>query len=140
MDTAKIIRILNDEDVIINLGSNDINQGDKVRVFSILEESIIDLDGNDLGVLDYTKAILTVKSVSENYSICHKLVKTQTNILSGLLSPFTNEYNVVSLKVDSNDIDPIKGYDQIDSTIRIGDYVKKIIWHVSNYIVWFMGT
>lgn len=120
---GKVIRILSEKAIIIDVGSDYLTEGDKVRIYTASDE-ILDLDGNQLGVFENIKDTLDVVQTSENYSICKKLAEKATGT-SILLQGLYNQKTVVAenINVDESQIDALDITD--DKTIRLGDLVKK---------------
>lgn len=124
---GKVIRIISEKAIIIDVGSDYLTEGDKVQIYTAGEE-IKDLDGNSLGVYEYIKATLVVVQTSKNYSICKNIVEKENN---SLYSEFNNLSALYSRKqkvaedlcVDTDDINPLH-LDE-NKTIKLGDLVKK---------------
>ena len=116
----KIIKIIDNESVVINAGSeNYIENGDKFRIYTIGEE-VKDLDGKNLGTLDTIKAILTVVTVFPKMCICQKITKVPS-IYAKLGGQFIAEEKALELNVNQAEI---TGGIQKDLTIHIGDLAK----------------
>lgn len=120
---GKVIRILSEKAIIIDVGSDYLTEGDKVQIYTASDE-ILDLDGNQLGVFENIKDTLDVVQTSENYSICKKLAEKATST-SILLQGLYSQKTVVAenINVDESQIDALDITD--DKTIRLGDLVKK---------------
>lgn len=124
---GKVIRIISEKAIIIDVGSDYLTEGDKVQIYTAGEE-IKDLDGNSLGVYEYIKATLDVVQTSKNYSICKNIVEKEN---TSLYSEFNNLSALYSRKqkvaedlcVDTDDINPLH-LDE-NKTIKLGDLVKK---------------
>lgn len=71
---GKVIRIIDDTEIIINAGEDILTVGDKITIYAIGDE-ITDLDGTNLGYYECDKATLTVVTTTQHYSIC----KTEKN-------------------------------------------------------------
>lgn len=121
-----VIRIISDKEIIINVGDEDLTVGDYIQIYSA-GESLIDLDGTELGVYENIKETLEVTYTSTYYSVCKKISTSTnypldiTNFFSGM-TPITTT-TVEKLSVDESEIDPLKI--DFDKTIHKGDPVKK---------------
>lgn len=129
-DDGKVIRILSQQRILINIGDESLTIGDKVLIFSH-GDKIKDLDGKDLGNYEINKDILTVIETAKAYSTCAKIVKKVTTPLSEMLNTTVNTWNTSKeitvenpLNVEESDINPLEI--QSDSKIRVGDYVRII--------------
>lgn len=79
-----VIRILNEYEIIIDVGKKQgIVEDDKFVVYNEGEE-ILDLEGNSLGKLELVKANVEVIKVQDNYSICSAYKIKKINELTGL--------------------------------------------------------
>ena len=122
-----VIRIIDDTEIIINVGNFYLTVGDKVIVYTT-GDTIKDLDGTDLGVYEYDKATLNVITTTDNYSIC-KTDAIYQKASFGIIPPITDQevfsgYKQIS--VNEKQISPI----DLDNknTVQIGDPVKKANW------------
>lgn len=129
-DDGKVIRILSQQRILINIGDELLTIGDKVLIFSH-GDKIKDLDGKDLGNYEINKDILTVIETAKTYSTCAKIVKKVTTPLSEMLNTTVSTWNTSKeitvedpLNVEKSDINPLEI--QSDSKIRVGDYVRII--------------
>lgn len=118
---GNVIRIIDNQSLIINVGKSDIDIGDTIKVYESLDE-LKDLDGTTLAIFEYTKDELEVIDVEESYSVCRK-TKTETvpSSMQLAISPLFTKEKIIPLNVDPEDIDPL---DIKDEKIRIGDPVK----------------
>ena len=124
---GQVIRIIDNTEIIINVGSFYLTVGDKIVVYTTGDE-IKDLDGTDLGVYEYDKATLNVVTTTDNYSIC-KTDAIYKKPSFGIIPPITDQevfsgYKRIS--VNEKQISPI----DLDNknTVQIGDPVKKANW------------
>lgn len=122
---GKVIRIISEKAIIIDVGSDYLTEGDKVQIYTAGEE-IKDLDGNSLGVYEYIKATLVVVQTSKNYSICKNIVEKENNSiyseLNNLSALYSRKQKVAEdLCVDIDDINPLH-LDE-NKTIKLGDLV-----------------
>ena len=118
---GNVIRIIDTQTIIVNAGSNFLHIDDDIEVY-VPGEPILDLDGSFLSNYNYIKERLTVIQVEPRFSICQKK-ETRTRTISFPLSPLleTNITEHVPLRIDINDIEPLK---KIDPLLRIGDPIK----------------
>lgn len=123
---GNVIRILDKQTLLINVGSNVLKEGDKIKVYTVVEP-IYDLSGEILCMYEYTKDTLEVIDVNKKYSICKK---TRTKVVESpiasalTLSPlFGSSSELVPLDVQDDDISPFK---KVDSKIQIGDPIKRV--------------
>ena len=120
---GNVIRILSKTQLIINVGKNVVNIGDKLCVY-LPESELKDLDGTSLGTYEHIKGTLIVIYVADNYAVCENSVtktKKQSPLLA--LSPLvTNTIEVTApLNVNDSSIEALKIKDK---TIEVGDPVK----------------
>lgn len=119
----KVIKIIDDYNIVINGGKNDyLKIDDELEIF-LPGEMLIDPDTKEeLGELDYIKARIVVKDLFEKFSICTNSEETVSNFAT--MSAFAlNKTSVKPLNVKS---DEITGYSLNSSkTIKIGDLVRK---------------
>lgn len=119
---ARIIRIINESTVIINMGKPYFNVDDLVKVYEDCGE-LTDLDGTYLGEYEYKKATLKVIEVCDTYSVCRNAA-LQKNRLTLAVSPLLeNAGTPEALNVKESDIQPIE---HKCSEIHIGDKIKSI--------------
>lgn len=125
---GKIIRIVDEHTIIVNIGQRKLSRGENVQVYAE-GEPIVDLSGKALGSFIYIKDELEVVQVEENYSVCKKqkqvtVKKNPAFALSPLLER-THEQTYTKLEplnVDSSEIKPLAS---IDTSIHIGDNIRK---------------
>ena len=120
---GNVIRILSKTQLIINVGKNVVNIGDKLCVY-LPESELKDLDGTSLGTYEHIKGTLIVIYVADNYAVCENSItktKKQSPLLA--LSPLvTNTIEVTApLNVNDSSIEALKIKDK---TIEVGDPVK----------------
>lgn len=121
---GQVIRIIDNTEIVINVGSFYLTVGDKIVVYTT-GEKIKDLDGTDLGVYEYDKATLNVVTTTENYSIC-KTNAIYKKSSFGIIPPITDQevfsgYERIS--VNEKQMNPINLDNK--NTVQIGDPVKK---------------
>lgn len=122
---GNVIRILDERTVIVNAGSDSLNVGDKIVIYTVVEP-LYDLDGSLLSMFEYSKDTLEVIDTNTKYSVCkkmktrkteyHKLATAALAISPLLVSGGGIEY--VPLNVDSESISPLK---EVDPKIHLGD-------------------
>lgn len=119
-----VIRILDNHSLIINVGQLDgISKDDIIQVYEYLGP-LKDLDGKELGPLEYVKAELFVIRSEDEYAIC----KTSTYRKSPLPMPkgtsplLYGEKTHYTFPIKNNELEPLT---PTDSTVHVGDPVKK---------------
>ncbi|MBF1261422.1 MAG: hypothetical protein HXM39_09070 [Lachnoanaerobaculum sp.] len=120
---GNVIRILSKTQLIINVGKNVVNIGDKLCVY-LPESELKDLDGTSLGTYEHIKGTLIVIYVADNYAVCeNSMTKTKKQSPLLALSPLvTNTIEVTApLNVNDSSIEALKIKDK---TIEVGDPVK----------------
>lgn len=120
----RVIEILDEYSILINYGMRDgASEDDEVRIISIGPEVIDPITKQNLGTLDSVKAVLTIVTAYNNFSLCQKITTTTKNLLLGSMSQFqTTSKEIKPLSVDTQNISKKKLPD--DKTIRIGDIVE----------------
>ena len=119
---GKVVRIISDKRLIIDVGEDELTIGDKVVIFTESDE-IKDLEGNSLGRFEFVKDTLDVVETSELYSVCAKIEVVDTTSLGVVSTIFSKTKRIeVDLKVSTEDIKPFSTID--DPTIKIGDLVR----------------
>lgn len=121
---GQVIRIIDDTEIIINVGSFYLTVGDKVIVYTT-GDTIKDLDGTDLGVYEYDKATLNVITTTDNYSIC-KTDAIYQKASFGIPQPITEQKmftGYAHISIDKGQVEPINIENK--NTVQIGDPVKK---------------
>lgn len=123
-DVFKIIRIIDDHNVVVNCGKNHlINDGEILEVF-VTGDEITDPDTNmSLGTLDIIKAKLEVKYLYENMSLCGNAETVTKNLL--MESTMLLRETIKPLKVDMTQAQKLNT--KSDKIIRIGDLVRKAL-------------
>ena len=116
----KIVKIIDDETLVINAGSNDnIQCGDEFEIFEVGEE-INDPDtGAKLGTLDTIKETVQAINVFPQISVCRHIEVSSLTSITPVWVRKTNK----TLNVDSTQI---SGGLSDDKVIRIGDKVRLI--------------
>lgn len=120
---GEVIKIIDNTEVIINVGENDLTIGDKIIIYAIGDE-IKDLDGTSLGFYEYDKATLNIITTTASYSICKtnkKFKKSTLGIVTDLTSEVFIGYEHIS--IDNNEATPISIENK--DIVQIGDLVKK---------------
>lgn len=117
----KLIKIMNDFEVVVNVGSElYIKKDQELEVF-IPGDEIKDPDtGKSLGTLDTIKAYLNVKHVFPKMCICINAETTTTNPFASFAETLSTQ-KVKRLNVDSTEI---SGANEGSLKIRIGDLVR----------------
>lgn len=122
--TIRIVKIINEYQVVINVGSDDlIRDGQFLEVF-VPGTPIFDPETGDcLGTLDYVKAKLHVISVFPRMSVCENRETETTSLLSSFTASLQRT-EVLPLNVDSKEISG--GYEGVDKKIHVGDLVRTV--------------
>lgn len=118
--TYKIVRIIDDQTLVINAGYNDgIKSGDKFEIYTSGEE-IKDPDTDEvLGTLDYIKEKVEAVDVFPKMSICRHNIFV--NFMDGVSAKLTR----IEPKVLNVDTKQISGGLSVDNVIKVGDKVRK---------------
>lgn len=121
---GRVIRILNDHEVIINLGKKDgIYYGQKLGVFNIVGEVTDPFNNHNwLGSYETLIEILTPRVIHQNYSILYKrlfVLPTTSSINTSI-----TRKEAMRLDVDPNSIAPFNNDER--TTIKLGDIVRKL--------------
>lgn len=112
--------------ILINAGkdNSDLSADDEVRVYEPGKD-VRDLDGTYLGKYEFVKDILTVKTVTDNYSICQKIeMVKRPSILSSLATTTQPEYTMRKEKINVSK-ENVSNWQEENKTIQIGDFVTK---------------
>ena len=121
---GKVIRIISDSRIIVDVGENQLTIGDDLLIFTQGEE-IFDLDGNSLGLYENIKDTVTVIQTASEYSICAKYTKevvSSLSVFASMMSAHT-EQKEVPMNIEQGDIQPLLINE--DCTIHLGDFVRK---------------
>ena len=120
---GKVIRIIDDTEIIINAGEDILTVGDKITIYAIGDE-ITDLNGTNLGYYECDKATLTVATTTQHYSIC-KTEKIYKKSTLGVITNFSTDvfigYEHISIDQEQAKPISIKNKDKV----QVGDLVKK---------------
>lgn len=129
-NTYKIIRILNDMEIVINGGhDNDLQEGDLLEIFVVGEE-IIDPDTSEsLGTLDIIKGKVEIKTLYPKMALCKsaEFIKVKE---SSPLEQMTKTFAFytskevekrVPLNVDLTQAQQLK---KVDKLIKVGDLIR----------------
>lgn len=120
---GQVIRIVDDTELIINVGEDDITVGDEIIVYAV-GDTIKDLDGSVLGVYEYDKETLTVATTTENFSVCKtKMIrkKSALSVAIELSSPTVTGYEHMNINKDQVEKINIEN----KNIVLLGDPVKK---------------
>ncbi|PYZ94916.1 hypothetical protein CR194_05175 [Salipaludibacillus keqinensis] len=137
-DEFKVIKILEQDSIVINGGlNNGLTFGQEVEIF-VPGDEIIDIDSEEvLGTLDFIKERLELTEVYEKFSVCEKYEEREVHIpspLSRVLAEATPPFakggrteivrERVPLRVnDSQKTSRVKA----NRTIELGDRVRSVI-------------
>lgn len=122
---GNVVRILNNKELVINIGLNDgLKLKDKIIIYEV-GEVVKDQNDKIIGTLDHIKAELIVTKLYDNMAVCEypkKTVSAFEKSVASISNSFIS-YEEESLKVDEKEIEP---YKKIHSNIiHLGDNVKK---------------
>lgn len=121
----KIIKIISDMKVVVNLGSEDgIRNGTILEIYSPGEEVTDPDTGESLGTLDTIKAYIEVINVFPKMSICKNNASREYNALAGITQALI-QTKTLPLDVDKTEI--TGGINNFDKIIHVGDLVRKSI-------------
>lgn len=115
---GQIVRIVDKETVIVNVGSSQLQEEDRIVVYEV-SDKIYDLEGNLLGDYTYNKDILEVICTEEHFSFCQKI-----QYFEDLVLPLTTPADGVSVPLNINEQD-IESF-TYTPYIKIGDFVRKV--------------
>lgn len=127
---GKVIRILDDKKIIINLGYNDgIGNDDRFEIYEPGKDIIDPETKESLGSFDYVKARVSAIDVQPGFSIVSDITTSRETISRGGLSALAQtkkeitKTTVHSLPIDDKQADPQKIKNEL---IQIGDPVRRI--------------
>lgn len=129
--TGKVIRILSDTEIIINIGINkEAKIGQKFKIYEPGEEIIDSETNKSLGILDYIKGTVEITEIHDEFSVAQKIVQEERiknrgyNPLSSFNNTKTETVNVIKpLPVNEQEI---KARNIKNPQISINDPVKSI--------------
>lgn len=122
----KIVKILDEYNIIINAGEKDVGIDDILSVLSKNGIEVRDPDGNALlGTIQFPKAIIRVKEVYEKMSICENSERKSglSDALRAVaMSASSPAWVPAPLNIDVGAA--ASAINEVDEVIRIGDVVK----------------
>lgn len=123
-DSISVIEIIDDYSIIINYGYNDgAVVGERARIIAKGPDVINPITGENLGSFYAIKAVLTIDTVYEKFSVCKDIEVKKQNVLINPLSKFeTTTKNVKPLNIESKSKTNKRPPD--DNIIRVGDPVE----------------
>lgn len=124
---GKVIEIPDSKTIIINLGTSNSNikKGDEVVIYE--EGPEIKVDDNLIGRYDFDKDTIQVVGVTDNFSICKKIIKYLRPAPITSMATLMGGKEVqeeVELNVEESEI---KNWEMKDPKIKINDPVKLIL-------------
>ena len=126
MITGKVIRILDEYSLIINVGAkHGVKKGMKFIVYEEGDEIIDPETNKSLGKLEFVKGTIEVVNVQENFSLAMSAEfypETTIKELTFALTRFGGRRK--RLPVDENVIEPLQT--PVSNKIKVGDKVKSI--------------
>lgn len=127
---GKVIRILSDTDLIINLGSEDnVRYDDSFEVYEPGEEIIDPRTRESLGKFDYVKATVEAKNIHEKFTVVRHVTESHETVSHGglsALSQMTKEITrttIHSLPIDKEQVTP---QNVKNKSIQVGDPVRSV--------------
>uniref|UniRef100_UPI00403F6243 hypothetical protein n=1 Tax=Lentilactobacillus hilgardii TaxID=1588 RepID=UPI00403F6243 len=127
---GKVIRILNDTELLINLGSNDdVRYDQHFEIYEPGEEVRDPLTNKSLGTLDYVKANVEATEVHEAFSVVSHITTSTETVSKGGLAAFAQSSRKITtqhvhpLPVDTDQINPRNVKNE---SIQIGDPVRSV--------------
>lgn len=118
---GRVVRILDNTSLIIDIGSDDIDVGDIVQVYTPLG-TLEGIDGEILGSLEEIKAQLKVIRVEPSYAICKTQKKTGASRLSHAVTPMLDRVQIQeTFAVNEDECNP---FPTQDLSVHVGDPVK----------------
>ncbi|MFR3653067.1 MAG: hypothetical protein ACLTVH_07505 [Dysosmobacter welbionis] len=120
----KIAKIIDEYQVVVNAGSNDlIHDDDCLEVYQPGQEVTDPDTGESLGTLDFVKAKLRVVNVFPKMCVCENRETEQKSFFSNISQGLFFE-ETLPMNVQTTDISG--GYEGIDKKIKVGDLVRKV--------------
>ena len=120
----KIAKIIDEYQVVVNAGSNDlIHDDDCLEVYQPGQEVTDPDTGESLGTLDFVKAKLRVVNVFPKMCVCENRETEQKSFFSNISQALFFE-ETLPMNVQTTDISG--GYEGIDKKIKVGDLVRKV--------------
>ena len=120
----KIAKIIDEYQVVVNAGSNDlIHDDDCLEVYQPGQEVTDPDTGESLGTLDFVKAKLRVVNVFPKMCVCENRETEQKSFFSNISQGLFFE-ETLPMNVQTTDISG--GYEGIDKKIKVGDVVRKV--------------
>lgn len=120
--TSRIVKIIDEYKVVVNLGSTSVSEGDILEVYQPGQEVTDPETGESLGTLDFVKAKLRVIDVFPKMCVCENRDTHQTSLIVNLSKALTYEEKL-PLNVQTTDISG--GYEGLSRKIKVGDLVRK---------------
>lgn len=121
--TGKIVKIIDEYRVVVNLGSASVKDNQLLEVYQPGQEVTDPETGEALGTLDFIKAKLRVVAVFPKMCVCENKETRNNSLLMGLAQSFSYEEKL-PLNVRATDISG--GYDGVDKKIKVGDLVRSV--------------
>jgi len=115
---GKVVKIINEYRLIINVGTGKLNVGDVVAVCDNSTEIVDPETGEKLGYFSFIKGRLEVVEVQEKFSVCFS---DETELLS---SPLTTAFS--RMYYENEQIRPLKVNEEQNENLQIGDIVISI--------------
>lgn len=120
----KVVEIMNIEELIINYGYEDgAAIGDKVRIYEKGDEVKDPTTGKILGTLDVIKDDLEITIVYPKFSICRKIIRKTSSILSPLANLALGSVSLDALPLNVLESDISGRYLPSPGPIKVNDSV-----------------
>lgn len=121
---GKVIKIINDKTIAINVGSKELETGDYINILDKSVEIIDPYTEKSLGNYTFKKAKLQIKETHESFSIAEAYkVETVENALSIAMNPLLrSSKRIVPLNTNKSENENIT-LENLE--IRLGDEISK---------------
>ena len=119
--TGKIVKIIDEYKVVVNLGSGSVDDGQFLEVYQPGQEVTDPDTGESLGTLDFIKAKLRVIAVFPKMCVCENRETRQKSMIMSIAQSLSYEEKL-PLNVQTTDISG--GYEGADKKIKVGDLVR----------------
>ena len=133
MKQGKILKIIDDYNILVSLGSNDGVTNESIFEIYAIGPEIKDLDGISYGTFDYIKATIVPKVIYPKMTLCRNKETVTKIIRSPIFNTFseTQVEEDIPLPIDGKSIDTDIRLSEF-STIKLDDFVRLVYWE-KNY-------
>lgn len=133
-DVYKIVRILNDTEIVINGGHlHGLREGDFLEIFVEGEEIEDPETSESLGTLDIIKGKVKIKTIYDKMSLCesaeYKIEKKYPEHMSAItkMTKSLDRYFIAEVEVLQPlnvDMEQAQQVEEVDRIIRLGDTIR----------------